>query len=90
MTSARTEASSIALIALFVFIEFTSVATAQTPPPAQQPPAPPQQPPAPAPQPSTPPPPSTQVAGRVLTLEECLAIALQAQRRTSPLVVAAR
>src|SRR5262249_58993062 len=47
---------------------------------AQAPAAPPQ-PPAPAAPAQTPPQPSTQVAGRVLTLEECIAIALEAQPR---------
>src|SRR5262249_33923079 len=53
-------------IALFVFGVFGSAASAQTP--TQTPPAPV----APTP---------TQVAGRVLTLEECIAIALEAQPR---------
>src|SRR5207302_2822027 len=58
---------SLTPIALFVFVAFTSGASAQAPSPA---------PPMPAPAP-----PSTQVAGRVLTLEECIAIALEAQPR---------
>src|SRR5438309_2467136 len=58
---------SLTPIALFVFVAFTSGASAQAPPPA---------PPTPAPAP-----PSTQVAGRMLTLEECIAIALEAQPR---------
>ena len=61
-------------IALFVFGLFTSGVGAQTL--TQTPPTPNQ--PAPAPAPA---PPSTQVAGRVLTLEECIAIALEAQPR---------
>src|SRR5437899_6633007 len=57
--------------ALLVFMMFTGAARAQgpTPPPPTQTPAPP-------PAPTTP---STQVAGRLLTLEECIAIALEAQ-----------
>src|SRR5438093_10989453 len=58
---------SLTPIALFVFVAFTSGASAQAPSPA---------PPMPAPAP-----PSTQVAGRMLTLEECIAIALEAQPR---------
>src|SRR5262249_42261900 len=54
-------------IALFIFGVFTSGAGAQTPTPT---------PAVPAPSPT-----STQVAGRVLTLEECIAIALEAQPR---------
>src|SRR5690348_6984038 len=61
-------------IASFVFLAFTSVASAQAPT-QTPPPAPPAQ------TPSTPMPPSTQVAGRLLTLEECIAIALEAQPR---------
>ena len=57
-------------IAFLVSIVLTSAAGAQAPaPPAA---------PAPVPAPA---PPSTQVAGRVLTLEECIAIALEAQPR---------
>src|SRR3989442_12519211 len=56
---------SLTPIALFVFVAFTSGASAQAPPSA---------PPMPAPAP-----PSTQVAGRMLTLEECIAIALEAE-----------
>jgi outer membrane protein len=61
--------TSMAAVVVFVFFfgTFTGTASAQAPPPAQ-----------PAP---TPAPPSTQVAGRVLTLEECIAIALEAQPR---------
>src|SRR5438105_15773793 len=59
--------TSLALIALFVFLAFTSAASAQAP--------------TPAPPPTMPAPPSTQVAGRMLTLEECIAIALEAQPR---------
>src|SRR5215510_12484927 len=59
--------TSMAAVVVFVFVAFTGVASAQAPPAAQ-----------PAP---TPAPPSTQVAGRVLTLEECIAIALEAQPR---------
>src|SRR2546425_3590558 len=66
MSSPRVVAS-LTPIALFVFVAFTSGASAQAPPPA---------PPTPAPAP-----PSTQVAGRMLTLEECIAIALEAQPR---------
>src|SRR5262245_52851261 len=55
------------MAAVFVFVAFTGVTSGQAPPPSQ-----------PAP---TPAPPSTQVAGRVLTLEECIAIALEAQPR---------
>src|SRR5437867_7708032 len=57
--------------ALLVFMMFTGAARAQgpTPPPPTQTPTPP-------PAPTTP---STQVAGRLLTLEECIAIALEAQ-----------
>src|SRR2546425_11789983 len=66
MSSPRVVAS-LTPIALFVFVAFTSGASAQAPPPA---------PPTPAPAP-----PSTQGAGRMLTLEECIAIALEAQPR---------
>jgi outer membrane protein len=61
-------------IAPFVFLVLTGVAGAQTPaaPPQTQ---------APAAPPPTPAQPSTQVAGRLLTLEECIAIALEAQPR---------
>src|SRR5437867_5716583 len=59
--------------ALLVFMMFTGAARAQGPTP---PPPPPTQTPAPPPAPTTP---STQVAGRLLTLEECIAIALEAQ-----------
>ena len=59
--------TSMAAVVVFVFVAFTGTASAQAPPPSQ-----------PAP---TPAPPSTQVAGRVLTLEECIAIALEAQPR---------
>src|SRR5438093_10515216 len=58
---------SLTPIGPFVFVAFTSGASAQAPPSA---------PPMPAPAP-----PSTQVAGRMLTLEECIAIALEAQPR---------
>src|SRR5215813_9757082 len=61
-------------IAPCVFLVLTGAARAQTP-------AAPPQPPAPAAPAQTPPQPSTQVAGRVLTLEECIAIALEAQPR---------
>src|SRR5262245_7993711 len=61
-------------IAPCVFLVLTGAARAQTP--AARP-----QPPAPAVPAQTPPQPSTQVAGRVLTLEECIAIALEAQPR---------
>ncbi len=57
-------------IASFVFLVFTGASSAQAPPA-----------PAPAPQAPAPAPPSTQVAGRLLTLEECIAIALEAQPR---------
>src|SRR5262245_46566676 len=67
MSSSRVVTSMAAVVVVFLFIAFTSTASAQAPPPA--PPAP------------TPAPPSTQVAGRVLTLEECIAIALEAQPR---------
>src|SRR5215467_14192001 len=61
-------------IASVVFVAFTGIASAQAP--AQtQPPAPPAETPA---KPMQPP---TQVAGRLLTLEECIAIALEAQPR---------
>jgi len=66
MSSPRVVAS-LALIALFVFVAFTGAASAQAPTPAPPPPMPA--------------PPSTQVAGRMLTLEECIAIALEAQPR---------
>jgi outer membrane protein len=59
--------TSMAAVVVFVFVAFTGTASAQAPPPS--PPSP------------TPAPPSTQVAGRVLTLEECVAIALEAQPR---------
>ena len=52
----------------------TGVAGAQTPTPAPPTPTPAEQTPAPAPA-------SARVAGRVLTLEECIAIALEAQPR---------
>jgi outer membrane protein TolC len=58
--------------ALAVFLMFVGAAGAQAPTPSQQTPAPAAQPPAPAPA-------STQVAGRLLTLDECIAIALEAQ-----------
>src|SRR5262245_55637727 len=58
-------------MAIFVFGVLTSAASAQTP--TQTPP--------PAPAAPAPAPISTQVAGRVLTLEECIAIALEAQPR---------
>jgi outer membrane protein len=58
------------LLALFVFVMFTSVASAQVPPQAPPPTAP-----------ATPLTPASRVAGRVLTLEECIAIALEAQPR---------
>ena len=54
--------TSMAAVVVLVFVAFISVTSAQAPPPSQ-----------PAP---TPAPPSTQVAGRVLTLEECIGIAL--------------
>ena len=73
MSTARAVAP-LALIALFLFAAFTG-ASAQTPAQPQQTPPPV------APQPPTPGPPSTQVAGRLLTLEECIAIALEAQPR---------
>ncbi len=60
--------SALVPIAPFVFLVFTGVTGAQTPA------APPQ-----TPAPATPAQPSTQVAGRVLTLDECIAIALEAQ-----------
>jgi outer membrane protein len=59
--------TSMAAVVVFVFAAFTRTASAQAPPPS---------PPAPMPAPL-----STQVAGRVLTLEECIAIALEAQPR---------
>lgn len=59
--------TSMAAVVVFVFAAFTSTASGQAPPPS--PPSP------------TPAPLSTQVAGRVLTLEECIAIALEAQPR---------
>ena len=59
--------TSLAAVVVFVFAAFTSTASGQAPPPS--PPSP------------TPAPLSTQVAGRVLTLEECIAIALEAQPR---------
>ena len=73
MSTARAVAP-LALIALFLFAAFTSAS-------AQAPAQPQQTPPPAAPQPPTPAPPSTQVAGRLLTLEECIAIALEAQPR---------
>src|SRR5439155_1550670 len=69
MSSPRMLAAPTSL-AFLVSIVLTSAAGAQAPaPPAA---------PAPVPAPA---PPSTQVAGRVLTLEECIAIALEAQPR---------
>ncbi|MGH7304963.1 MAG: TolC family protein, partial [Candidatus Rokuibacteriota bacterium] len=59
------------LLALFVFVMFTSVASAQAPPPQAPPPT----------APTTPVTPAPRVAGRVLTMEECIAIALEAQPR---------
>src|SRR5262245_1346217 len=59
--------TSLAAMLLLFFVAFTGAASAQAPLPP--PPTP------------TPAPPSTQVAGRVLTLEECIAIALEAQPR---------
>jgi outer membrane protein TolC len=71
MSSPR-RVASLTSLAAFVFVTFTSAAIAQAP--AQTPPSPP--PPSPA-RPALPGP----VAGRVLTLEECIAIALEAQPR---------
>ncbi len=73
MSTARVVAP-LALIALFLFAAFTDAS-------AQAPAQPQQTPPPPAPQSPIPAPPSTQVAGRLLTLEECIAIALEAQPR---------
>jgi outer membrane protein TolC len=64
--------AALTLTTLFVFPMFTGAASAQAP----SPPPPTQAPAAPAPAPDRP---STQVAGRLLTLEECIAIALEAQ-----------
>jgi outer membrane protein len=59
--------TSLAGMVVLLFVAFTGAASAQAPPPSPSTP--------------TPAPPSTQVAGRVLTLEECIAIALEAQPR---------
>jgi outer membrane protein len=66
MSSPRALASLVP-IAVFLFVLLSSVASAQTPAPA---------PPAPSPSPAP-----TPVAGRILTLDECIAIALEAQPR---------
>jgi outer membrane protein len=66
--------AALAPFACVVLLVFTGVAGAQTP-------AAPPQPQAPAMPAPTPPAPSTQVAGRLLTLDECIAIALEAQPR---------
>jgi outer membrane protein len=73
MSSPRSIAS-FTPIASFVFVMLTGVADAQTPTPAPPTQTPAEQTPAPAPA-------SARVAGRVLTLEECIAIALEAQPR---------
>ena len=85
-----------ALIAALAFMAFSSAAKAQAPtqtPPTQTPPAPTQGPAAPSQTPAAPaqtpapaapspaPIPPSQIAGRLLTLEECIAIALEAQPR---------
>ena len=85
-----------ALIAAVTFMAFSSAANAQAPtqtPPTQTPPAPTQGPAAPSQTPAAPaqtpapaapspaPIPPSQIAGRALTLEECIAIALEAQPR---------
>ena len=95
MPSSRVIAS-FTLIASLAFMVFTSGTQAQAPtqtPPAQTPPAPTQSPASPSQTPAAPaqtptqpaptpaPIPPTQIAGRLLTLEECIAIALEAQPR---------
>ena len=64
--------AALVTIASCVFLVLTGAARAQTP-------AAPPQTPTPAAPAQTPPQPSPQVAGRVLTLDECIAIALEAQ-----------
>jgi outer membrane protein len=68
------QATVIVLVMLAALFQFTDAADAQTPP-APQPPPPE------VTRPTPPAPPPSQIAGRTLTLEECIAIALEGQPR---------